>query len=155
MSNFCYFEDATALVPTVQQIAMGLHLSRTPHLRPVRSPHTRSQSYDTTPTSPGLRGRSKPKAKKHTPSPVKSAMKKSSSQSPSPPLTITPSASLRSTSTSTTASSHQNNLHTRLRLRMSKIIMPSQAIPRIDDDDSCQRPKKLVRFSSDTLNRFE
>lgn len=151
-SSLYYLEDVSSSTPTVEQIAMGLHLSRTPHIRPKRGAHARSQSYDT--GQDILRGRSRPFRDKSKVIPTpKSALKKSPSNSPSPLPNTNHSSSLRSISTSTSATQSTHNdhklSHSRLRLRVAKIMAPSHG----QNHNPSERPKKLVRFSSDTVDR--
>lgn len=134
---------------------MGLHLSRTPHLRSTNG-RGRSMSPEV-PAKPDA----KPAHRSRATAPPKPALKKISSFQTAPTST-TPSFTNVSASTSTTLSSSmfQTDRHTsfftpRLFSRMTKIIPSSQGrlsrdtVPNTEPDSEMSSPKKLVRFSVD------
>jgi len=150
--SYFHYEERAGRVPTVEQISMGLHLSRTPHLRSTNG-RGRSMSSEI-PMKPDTKPTNRSRA---TVPPPKSALKKVSSLQTTPTST-TPSFTNVSTSTSTTLSSAM--LHTdrrdsfftpRLFSRMSKMIPSSQGRPsrEREPDPEISLPKKLVRFSVD------
>jgi hypothetical protein len=161
-SGHSYFhhehEERAGHVPTVEQISMGLHLSRTPHLRST-SGRGRSMSSEV-PTKPDAKPAHRSRA---TAQPPKPALKKISS-SQTIPTSTTPSFTNVSASTSTTLSSamlqtdpsrHVSFFTPRFFSRMTKIIPSSQGRPSRDTEPNTEpepeisSPKKLVRFSVD------
>ncbi|OCH85933.1 hypothetical protein OBBRIDRAFT_784076 [Obba rivulosa] len=142
--------DAYETRPTVQQIAMGLHVSRTPHLRSPRlspQPYTRSHyGSDSPPHNPSLlSGRSSSAHRRRMsvptvslpPPPVRSSLKKpmtpsvarSNSAPTSAPLTPSGSDASLSTLTSTTPSTPRSTrsvsvpfVPARLHLSMSRLL---------------------------------
>ncbi|EMD39320.1 hypothetical protein CERSUDRAFT_112964 [Gelatoporia subvermispora B] len=140
--------DAYDTRPTIQQIAMGLHVSRTPHLRSPRlgpQPYTRShfesasQPYDSSFSSsrPNLhRRRTSVPAVSLPPPPARSSLKKpaslvarSNSAPTSAPLTPSASDASLSTLTSTTPSTPRSTrsasvpfVPARLHLSMSRLL---------------------------------
>jgi len=148
--SYFHFEERAGRVPTVEQISMGLHLSRTPHLRSTNG-RSRSMSSEI-PTKPDAKPTHRSRATVPIP---KSALKKFSSLQTTPTST-TPSFTNVSTSTSTTLSSailhadRPNSFFTpRLFSRMTKMIPSSQARPpqEAEPDPEISSQKKLVRFS--------
>jgi len=145
--SYFHHEERAGRVPTVEQISMGLHLSRTPHLRST-SGRGRSMSSEV-PTKPDA----KPVHHSRTSLlPPKPALKKIASFQTAPTST-TPSFTNVSSSTSTTLSSaiSQTDRQTpsftpRLFSRMSKIIPPSRDT---EPDPETPLSKKSVRFSVD------
>lgn len=149
---YFYHEERAGSVPTVEQISMGLHLSRTPHLRSA-SGRGRSMSPDVLPNQ-GAKPAHRSRAAAQPPKP---ALKKVSSLLTTH-TSATPSFTNVSTSTSTTLSSalfhtdrHTSFFPPRLLSRMTKIIPSSQGRPSRDiaTDSVTSLPKKLVRFSVD------
>lgn len=156
-SGYSYFncEERAGRVPTVEQISMGLHLSRTPHLRSTNG-RGRSMSSELL-TKPDVKplNHSRPAVP-----PPKPALKKISSFKTAP-TSATPSFTNVSTSTSTTLSSaifqtdRQTSFAPRLFHRVTKIIPSSQSRqsrdtePGTKPDPEMASPKKLVRFSVD------
>ncbi|KAH7913844.1 hypothetical protein BJ138DRAFT_1145130 [Hygrophoropsis aurantiaca] len=149
------FVDPSASRPTIEQIAMGLHISRTPHLRPSTSPHPRYSS----PSSPSRHNLnmnvSHPRPA--PPPPSRSSLKKT--YTPSSSLITTPKSSallgvspststVASTGPVTPASSVQS-----LKLRMAKFI-PGYRSPSSSSLSGSGRPmtpRKAVRFSTSVL----
>ncbi|KAI0954607.1 hypothetical protein AcW1_006443 [Taiwanofungus camphoratus] len=172
------FYDAPDTPPTIEQIAMGLHVSRTPHLRPVRaapSPHMRSRPREDAGDGAGApclrRRRSSASATMLPPPPPRSSLKKprtpTSPHSAPPSATLTPTASDLSLSGSTLTSNAPPTprasmpfIPARLQLSMSRLLrvpsrksntsMSSPSMTNSDDDkDSAPlTPRKMVRFSS-------
>ena len=146
-----HYEERAGRLPTVEQISMGLHLSRTPHIRSTNG-RGRSMSSEL-PTKPDA----KPARSRATIPLPKPALKKITSLST--PTSATPSFTNVSTSTSTTPSStmlridRRNSFFTpRLFSRVTKIIPSSQGRPprEVKPDPETSSPKKLVRFSVDS-----
>ncbi|KAJ7504524.1 hypothetical protein B0H11DRAFT_1982770 [Mycena galericulata] len=131
--------DATAPRPTIEQIAMGLHLSRTPHLRsPPRYPAPASHPQPTHKPIP------------LPPPPARSSLKK-------PAFVSSSSTDVTSTAPSTPHSSERSS--TSLRVRMSRFLphrgpgivsAPDSAAssPRTSSSELQPPRKKAVRFSS-------
>ena len=153
--NYSYFryEERAGRVPTVEQISMGLHLSRTPHLRSTNG-RGRSMSSEIPPIKPDAKPTHRSRA---TVPPPKPALKKVSSLQTTPTST-TPSFTNVSASTSTTLSStmlladrHNSFFAPRLFSKMTKIIPSSQGRPPrgAGPDSEISSPKKFVRFSVD------
>lgn len=151
--SYFHYEERAGRVPTVEQISMGLHLSRTPHLRSTNG-RGRSMSSEIPPTKPDAKHTHRSRA---TVLPPKSALKNISSPQTTPTST-TPSFTNVSTATSTTLSSAmlQNDRHNsfftpRLFSRMTKMIPSSQGRPsrEVGPESRTASPKKLVRFSVD------
>ncbi|KAF8916275.1 hypothetical protein CPB85DRAFT_1290626 [Mucidula mucida] len=161
--------DPSSSPPTIEQIAMGLHLSRTPHLRPVNgpyhSPYGRTSAQGSQhqfealhriSTSPPL-----------PPPPARSALKKpstvtSTASSPTPGLSTASSTTITSNTPSTPQS---NRSLTSLKMRMARFLpgprsfsAPSSAVvsadssPRGSTSDFIP-PKKAVRFSGPELGK--
>ncbi|OBZ74247.1 hypothetical protein A0H81_06398 [Grifola frondosa] len=142
------FSDLPDTRPTIEQIAMGLHVSRTPHLVPVRTPRSRSrhrgeagegEGYDPPPRTSMQRRRTSASATMLPPSPQRSSLKKpdtstatdSASASALSPTPWTPSASDASLSTltsnapSTPRSSRSATaalFSAKLQLRMARLL---------------------------------
>ena len=151
--SYFHYEERAERVPTVEQISMGLHLSRTPHLRPTNG-RGRSMSSEIHPSKPDANPAHRSRA---AVPPPKSALKNVSS-SRTTPTSTTPSFTNVSTSTSTTLSSamirtdRNNSFFTpRIFSKMTKMIPSSQARPsrEVGLDREMASPKKLVRFSVD------
>lgn len=154
--SYFHHEERARRVPTVEQISMGLHLSRTPHLRSTNG-RGRSMSSEVLPAKPDVKSAHRSRA---TAPPPKPALKNISSPQTIPTST-TPSFTNVSTSTSTSLSSamlrtdHHNSFFTpRLFSRMTKIIPSSQGRPsrEVEPRPGMSSPKKLVRFSVDETN---
>jgi len=150
--SYFHYEEHTRRVPTVEQISMGLHLSRTPHLRST-SGRGRSMPSEV-PTKQDAKSAHRSRT---TTSPPKPALKKIASFQTTPTST-TPSFTNISSSTSTTLSSaifqtdrQISSFAPRLFSRMTNIIPSSQGRPSQDTepDPETSLPKKLVRFSVD------
>jgi len=157
------FDPRPSQPPTHQQIAMGLHLSRTPHLRPVgtlqhrhsapSSPththlHTRNVSMnrddrDILPVPPLPPPPSRPSLKHPSPS--------TSTPTTTPPASLSLSAASQSTSTvtSTNSSTRPSQPLKSLRLRIPKF--PRPATSPVGNDNGVETPKKAVRFSTSFL----
>ncbi|KAF9265068.1 hypothetical protein L218DRAFT_1076055 [Marasmius fiardii PR-910] len=147
-------DDPSLSPPTIEQIAMGLHLSRTPHLR--GSP---GNQYH---TPPGAFPRSTSLAL--PPPPTRSAMKNthvSSRSTGTNPGLAPPSAS--STTATTLSTPHSSNTMQSMTIsfksRMSRLLVGSKSTPSslaansprhsISDMDMVTSPKKAVRFFVD------
>ncbi|KAF9647184.1 hypothetical protein BDM02DRAFT_3188186 [Thelephora ganbajun] len=150
--SYFHYEERAGRLPTIEQISMGLHLSRTPHLRSTNGRGRLISSEK--PAKPDAKPAHRSRA---TVPPPKPALKKISSLQTAPTST-TPSFTNASTSTSTTLSSavlrtdrHNSFFTPRLFSRMTKIIPSSQGRPsrEAQPDPEMSSPKKLVRFSVD------
>ncbi|TFK39857.1 hypothetical protein BDQ12DRAFT_681359 [Crucibulum laeve] len=154
--------------PTIEQIAMGLHVSRTPHLRPLGSGHQAySQRNSPAHSSPSLYGphhRAASTPITLPPPPARSSLKKPStgSSSSSPALSPHFSAASASSTTVTSLTLSSGSLHplTNLKSRMARLLPGSKAgsapgsmlgtpvsSPRGSSD--IPAPKKAVRFRTD------
>ncbi|KAF7795017.1 hypothetical protein EIP86_006161 [Pleurotus ostreatoroseus] len=143
--GFYGYDNARATSPTIEQIAMGLHISRTPHLGPAKGygqSHSRSRRRDTpdgarSVSPPPTRARPSHHRRDSAPVPLlppPSSLKPASKPSTPPAAPPTPSdsnVSLSTITTSTTpstpqstASGHSSMAHfsTRLHQRMSKLL---------------------------------
>ncbi|KAJ6518629.1 hypothetical protein C8R45DRAFT_1031 [Mycena sanguinolenta] len=129
--------EPQAARPTIEQIAMGLHLSRTPHLRG-------GPKYP----APASHPQPSHKAVPLPPPPARSSMKK-------PPLASTSSTDV----TSTSAPNSSDRSSVSLRARMSRFLpFPQRAIPppsatpdsspRTSTSELHQPRKKAVRFNT-------
>ncbi|KAG7087367.1 hypothetical protein E1B28_013340 [Marasmius oreades] len=146
-------DDPSFSPPTIEQIAMGLHLSRTPHLRG----NTTGNQYHTPP------GGAFPRSTSLTlpPPPARSAMKKtqvSNSIGANPGLAPPSASSTTVTSLSTPHSS--NSMSSSFKARMSRLLVGSKSTPSSlaptsprasvsDIDVVSPSPKKAVRFFVD------
>ncbi|GJE93883.1 hypothetical protein PsYK624_100480 [Phanerochaete sordida] len=167
--------DSQATSPTIEQIAMGLHISRTPHLgSSPRTYHARSRYSDSPETPRGVSTPSRPSRPLHVrrgsapaislpPPPARSSLKKPVSLSnPLTPSdsnvslsTLTSTApstprSNRSASTSTSRSVFSSKLHLGMRLLLPSRKNSSSSAVTLSDDDSASSeltPRKVVRFS--------
>lgn len=142
-------QDSSSPPPSIEQIAMGLHLSRTPHLRSSSVPnHPYSQ---------------RPVAAPLPPPPSRSALKKPGKTSSSAPSLDPPSAS--STATSSFPPTPQSNCSLlSVKSRMSRFlsglqtssapcsVVPSPAASPRGSTSDFVPPKKAVRFSSSVLS---
>ncbi|KAF5387288.1 hypothetical protein D9757_005804 [Collybiopsis confluens] len=132
--------DPSSTPPSIEQIAMGLHISRTPHLRPTP---VSNHPYSQRPPLP--------------PPPSRSAMKKPGFSTPS---FDPPSASSTTITSSTFPSTPRSNRSLfSLKTRMSRLkpgstlqpsTMPSSTLSK-DSASDLVTPKKAVRFSQSTL----
>ena len=159
--------------PTIQQIAMGLHTSRTPHLRPLTSSsYTFSQRHPA-PHSSNLYEHHHHKTSSLIlpPPPTQSSLKKpfpsatSSSGSPAftPPFSTASATSTTLASSFTPSSSHSPRPFAGFKSRMARFLpstrsasLPSSLIssplssPRISSSkSSSSRTKKAVRFTTE------
>ncbi|KAJ7245151.1 hypothetical protein B0H12DRAFT_1325385 [Mycena haematopus] len=136
--------DTAAARPTVEQIAMGLHLSRTPHLRG-------------TPKYPAPASHPQPS---HKPVPLPPPPARSSLKKTPPPVLVPVHASTSST-TDVTSTQSSDRSSTSFRARMSRFLpLPQRANPSTTPDSSAvssprtssselhQPRKKAVRFTS-------
>ncbi|KAJ7281775.1 hypothetical protein C8J57DRAFT_1298525 [Mycena rebaudengoi] len=130
------FRYPAASRPTVEQIAMGLHLSRTPHLR--GAPQNPQRTAIPLP-----------------PPPARSSLKKPSPSPRTAPPSTSSTTDVTSTAPSTPRSSDRSS--TSLRVRMSRFLptsrgssSPSSAVssPRTSSSDLRPAQKKAVRFTS-------
>ena len=151
-----HYEERAGRVPTVEQISMGLHLSRTPHLRSANG-RGRSMSSERRPT----KSDAKPSHRSRAAAPPPKPALKNISSPQTIPTSATPSFTNASTSTSTTLSSamlrtdRNNSFFTpRLFSRMTKMIPSSQGRPsrEVEPERGMTSRKKLVRFSVDETN---
>ncbi|KAJ7355438.1 hypothetical protein DFH08DRAFT_1052386 [Mycena albidolilacea] len=140
--------DTAAARPTVEQIAMGLHLSRTPHLRG-------------TPKYPAPASHPQPAQKPVPlpPPPARSSMKKPGVQ-PSVVLHGSTSSTTDVTSTAPSTPHSSDRSSASLRVRMSRFLpLPNRANPSTPDSSAVSSPrtstselhqprKKAVRFST-------
>jgi len=154
--------------PTHQQIAMGLHLSRTPHLRPVGTPHHRHSAPASHNhlrcTSPHTRNTSlsRDDFSRHAVSlipplpapPSRSSLKKSSMDASTSTITSPVSLGLlaastsSSTVTSTAPSTPQSSRSVMsLKLRMPKFTRATKP----SGDQEAEAPRKAVRFSTNII----
>lgn len=151
--SYFHYEERAQHVPTVEQISMGLHLSRTPHLRSTNG-RGRSMSSDL-PAKPDTKPAHRSRA---TVPLLKPALKQTSSLST--PTSNTPSFTNASTSTSTTLSSamlridrHESFFPPRLLSRVTKMIPSSRgrSLRAVEPDPEVSSQKKSVRFSVDDM----
>ena len=161
--------DPASFRPTIQQIAMGLHTSRTPHLRPLTSSSYTFSQRQSAPHSSNLYEHHHHKTTSLIlpPPPTQSSMKKpsppatSSSGSPaiSPPFS-TASATSTTLASSLTPSSHSPRSFAGLKSRMARFLpstrtasLPSSLIPSplSSPRSSSKSPttKKAVRFTTE------
>ncbi|KAF8817416.1 hypothetical protein BYT27DRAFT_7198944 [Phlegmacium glaucopus] len=163
--------DPASSRPTIEQIAMGLHTSRTPHLRPlVSSSYTFPQRHSAPHSSNPYEHHRHKTTSIPPPQPMRSSMKKpsasvtSSSGSPaiSPPFSV---ASVTSTTLTslTPSSTHPPRPFAGLKSRMARflpntrsaslptsLLSSSLSSPRSSSADSPQ-PKKAVRFTTEEV----
>ncbi|EKM50695.1 uncharacterized protein PHACADRAFT_166379 [Phanerochaete carnosa HHB-10118-sp] len=170
------YHKSSVTSPTIEQIAMGLHISRTPHL--VSSPrtcHARSRHSDTPETPRCVSTPPRPSRPLHfrrgsapaislPPPPARSSLKKPASISnPLTPSdsnaslsTLTSTApstphSNRSASTSTSRSVFSSKLHLGMRLLLPGRKSSASSTATTSDDGSASSeltPRKVVRFSA-------
>ncbi|PPQ74289.1 hypothetical protein CVT26_003887 [Gymnopilus dilepis] len=155
--------DPAASRPTIEQIAMGLHRSRTPHLRPLSPssysfPQRNSTSHSGNPYDNPHRAT----PVVLPPPPSRSSMKKPSTSSSSSPVVTPPFSSTSSTTaTSVSPSSSQSpRSFAAIKFRMSRLLptrsssAPSSMMsstmssPRTSTSDF-PAPKKAVRFTTE------
>lgn len=131
--------------PTIEQIAMGLHISRTPHLRPVTSRVSPSGSDHHVHANGSHR--SMPVVL--PPPPARSSLKKSSTDSSSamPCLSTASSTTVASTTPSTP---HSTGSLASLKTRMSRLLPGSRSSAPSPPESITEvsPPKKAVRFST-------
>ena len=163
--------DPASSRPTIQQIAMGLHTSRTPHLRPLTSSSYTFSQRQSAPHSSSLYEHHHHKTtsliQTPTPTPTRSSMKKpspsatSSSGSPaiSPPFSTASATS--TTLASLTPSSRSPRSFANLKLRMARFLpstrsasLPSSLIssPLSSPRSSSPQTKKAVRFTTEVVD---
>ncbi|KAF8202309.1 hypothetical protein BJ912DRAFT_1053516 [Pholiota molesta] len=165
--------DPSSSRPTIEQIAMGLHLSRTPHLRPLApSPYAFSQRnsapHSANPYEAHPHHRTTPITL--PPPPTRSSLKKpsattvtSSSSSPavSPPFSSA-SGSTTTVTSMTPSSSHAPRSFAAIKVRMARFLPhsrsgasapPLMSSPPISPRGSTSdlQPKKAVRFSAEEV----
>jgi hypothetical protein len=162
-----YFRNPdSSTIPTIEQIAMGLHVSRTPHLRPISRQNYRRNSAPRSPSPhhPYEVSRYVASPRVLPPAPSRSSLKKTSPVAST--STITPTtmpglstASLSSTTvtslTSSTPGSHRSVVS--LKSRMSRFLSGSRSLPLPVPQSPTLSPtesavtlpprKKAVRFS--------
>ncbi|KAJ3932073.1 MAG: hypothetical protein NXY57DRAFT_1004753 [Lentinula lateritia] len=144
-------QDPYASPPSIEQIAMGLHISRTPHLRPP-------------PVSNNLFSGG------HTPIPLPPPPSRSAMKKPGKPNSLSPSLDPHSVSSTTIASSNlpstprSNRSLLSLKLRMSRLLpsnqsssmppstLPSPTASSQDTATNFVPHRKAVRFSTSTLD---
>ncbi|KAF9071527.1 hypothetical protein BDP27DRAFT_509630 [Rhodocollybia butyracea] len=134
--------DPSSSPPSIEQIAMGLHISRTPHLRSSSAPNYpfTQRTHPPTPLPPP---------------PSRSALKKPSSSAPS----IDPPSNSSTTVTSSNFpyTPRSNRSLFSFKSRVSRLLPGSQyssPSPQTSTSDFVP-PKKAVRFSTSTLNLDE
>lgn len=147
--------------PTVEQIAMGLHVSRTPHLRPLHSARPLHTNFHDAPsrrpTSPSI----------PPPTPIRSSLKmpptsnSTSSTGVGPALPLLPaSASSTTVASNTPATPHSSNRSLMsLKFRVSRFLpglraasAPSSLYSSPHDCTAdIQAPRKAVRFSTQVV----
>ncbi|KJA28023.1 hypothetical protein HYPSUDRAFT_62413 [Hypholoma sublateritium FD-334 SS-4] len=158
--------DPSPSRPTIEQIAMGLHISRTPHLRPLASSPYAFSQRNSAPHSanPYEHHHHRPTPITLPPPPTRSSMKKPSTtvtSSTSSPAVSPPPFSSASGSTTTITSvapsaAHVPRSFAAIKYRMARFLpqsrsasapplVPPPASPRDSTSDSIQ-PKKAVRF---------
>ncbi|KAJ3775992.1 hypothetical protein FB446DRAFT_662451 [Lentinula raphanica] len=136
-------QEVDASPPSIEQIAMGLHISRTPHLRPPASP-TSAFSQRRTPIP-------------LPPPPSRSAMKKPTKSSSVPSLDPHSSTTVTSSNLPPTPRSTHSLLSLKLRMTRlmpsapsSSIPSPTSSFPKVPSGEVTMplaSPKKAVRFS--------
>lgn len=161
--------DAPSSRPTVEQIAMGLHVSRTPHLRAQPYPYAQRNSapgsqhplHHTSPYDKPQRRSGSPVVL--PPAPTRSSLKKPATSNSA--SSINPAANvglmLASASSSTVTSTKQAAPHrsiTSLKFRMARFLPGSRSAPSSmlsspvssprGSTSESQIPKKAVRFST-------
>ena len=164
--------DPASSRPTIQQIAMGLHTSRTPHLRPLASSSYTFSQRHSAPHSSNLYEHHHHKTTSLIlpPPPTQSSMKKlfpsatSSSGSPaiSPPFSTASATSTTLASSLTPSSSQSSRSFAGLKSRMARFLpstrstsLPSSLIssplssPRSSFKSS--QTKKAVRFTTEEV----
>ena len=165
--------DPASFRPTIQQIAMGLHTSRTPHLRPLVSSSYTFPQRQSAPHSSNLYEHHHHKTTSLIlpPPPTQSSMKKpspsptSSSGSPaiSPPFSTASATSTTLASSLTPSSSHSPRSFAGLKSRMARFLpstrsasLPSSLIssPLSSPRSSSKSPatKKAVRFTMEVVD---
>jgi len=151
--------DSSSMPPTIEQIAMGLHVSRTPHLRPISRPNYRRNSVPGSPSAYHLYETSRRVASPRPPSLKKTSPLGSTS-------TITPTmpglSSTSISSTTVTSVTPSTPLPYRsivsLKSRMSRFLPGSRSLPlSVPADSTVALPprKKAVRFSTSGLNETD
>src|SRR5258708_26881600 len=158
--------DPAASRPTVEQIAMGLHLSRTPHLRPLSSsPYAFPQRNPASlPMRPYDSNRSSPISL--PPPPTRSSLKKPSTtitSSSGSPMVSTPFSSASASTTTVTSAAPSSNSpkpFAGIKLRMARFLPHNKSfsaptslvnlpLPSPRNSISEIPPKKAVRFTTD------
>ncbi|PBK72454.1 hypothetical protein ARMSODRAFT_954160 [Armillaria solidipes] len=160
--------DLSSSPPTIEQIAMGLHLSRTPHLRPAgaqyHSPYGRTSAQGSQQHHHAQNETSRRTAPSVVlpPPPARSSLKKPGStvSSANPGLSTASSTTVTSNCPSTPQS---NRSLTSLKMRMSRFLPGARCVsapssvmgspassPRTSTSDILPR-KKAVRFSTPAL----
>ncbi|KAG6900329.1 hypothetical protein C0993_012526 [Termitomyces sp. T159_Od127] len=136
------YRDSTASRPTIEQIAMGLHTSRTPHLRPLNAglPPV-SQSRRVLPPPPA-----RPSLKQPSSSPATLAEDVPASASSSTLASTNPSSKTLATPMSSIKIRMARFLpRTRISSAPPSVLPSSSPSPRASTE--IQTPKKAVRFS--------
>ncbi|EIW79341.1 hypothetical protein CONPUDRAFT_167101 [Coniophora puteana RWD-64-598 SS2] len=165
--SYRYGAQSTSVsIPTVEQIAMGLHISRTPHLRPSGSPHQRHSA----PSIPSRHAHAHETAYRPHPIPLppppsRSSLKKTSTNGviSTPPKAAAMLGASPSTSTigSTGPATPVSARSSRLKMRMSKFIFGyrqsgsstnvSSLVSSGSEGMSAVPPRKAVRFSTSVI----
>jgi hypothetical protein len=157
--------DPASSRPTIQQIAMGLHTSRTPHLRPLASSSYTFSQRHTAPHSSNLYEHIHHKTTSLIlpPPPTRSSMKMSATSSSGSPAISPPFSSASATSTLaslTPSSSHSPRSFARFKSRMARFLpssrsasLPSSLIssPLSSPRSSSLQTKKAVRFTTEIV----
>jgi hypothetical protein len=152
LAHALFRPEESSAPPTIEQISMGLHLSRTPHLRPVSRRHYPPSQQDHQWQTPRVDPIPLPI------NPSRSSLKKSSTQTSAG--TTTPGLSAASLST-TTSTAPSTPVSTRslvsLKTRMSRLL-PGRGRERhrsSSAQEPIERPRKAVRFSGSVLGLTE
>jgi hypothetical protein len=157
------FAARTSHPPTHQQIAMGLHLSRTPHLRPVGNlQHRHSAPPSQTRSNPHARKPSmnrddhaNPPVPQILPPPSRSSLKHSSpsrsTPTTTPPTSLGLSAASQSTSTVTSINSSTRSPQPVMSLKLRLPKFTRSVTSPVGDHRGIETPRKAVRFSTSSL----
>ncbi|KAG5729806.1 hypothetical protein E4T56_gene989 [Termitomyces sp. T112] len=140
LSTSTRYRDNTASRPTIEQIAMGLHTSRTPHLRPLNA--ALPQSRRVLPPPPA-----RSSLKQTSSSPATLAEEGPASASSSTLASINPSSSKALTTPMSSIKVRMARFLPRTRISSAppSILSSSSSSPRASTE--IQTPKKAVRFS--------
>jgi len=153
------FATRTSHPPTHQQIAMGLHLSRTPHLRPVgnlqhrhSAPPSQTRTHlHTRNTSMNRDDHAIPPVPLMPPPPSRSSPKNSSpsrsTPTTTPPTSLGLSAASQSTSTVTSVNSSTRSPQPVMSLKLRLPKFTRSVTSPVGNNKEVDSPRKAVRFS--------